>query len=233
MGGSLPVGGQPEAGGMETEESPLALSFHHVFGDADLAPGRVYETMVGEQVTVDVLRYWVSNVVLVDDQETEHAIPAAYFLVEQTEAKTRTLIPLQGIPAGTYTQLRFAIGVDADHNHSLDLFEGELSTELDMHWDWNSGFIFLKLEGSTGQTADKAPFFAHIGNDPVFQRLSFELDDLVVGEANATVNLRVDLKSAFDPLDVFSTREIVGGPMGSPADEIISRFAAGVSLATE
>jgi hypothetical protein len=225
------VAPDPDADMMEGGPARLALSVEHVFGDAALALGTANVTASGLPVQISGLRYWLSNVVLIDAQGGQHAVPAAYYLIEQTAANLRTTVTIEDVPAATYTALQFSVGVDADHNHSLDVFEGELSTEVDMHWSWNSGFIFLKLEGTLGQPGNKGPFLAHVGSDPLFQTQIAQLGALeLAGGETGSVQLRVDLASIFNTIDVFQNTRIVGGPAGSPADVVLSRFMAGISV---
>jgi len=223
MGGSLPMG-----------TARLDLSFDHVLDDEALMLGSVIETASGPQVRVDMLRYWVSNLVLETTDGEIYRVPSAYYLVEMTDANTRTTLVLDGIPDGTYRTLHMGIGVDADHNYSLDLFEGELSTTVDMHWDWTTGFVFLKLEGRYGPGANEAPFIVHVGNDPMYQAVTLALDGLAVGTAEpATVRLGVNLAPLFDVFDVSENSNLIGGQIGSSAETVISRFAAGISVLSE
>ncbi len=232
-GGEMVMGGQP-ADSLPMGAGRLELSFEHVFGDSELNLGDANESAAGSLVQVNTLRYWVSNVVLVNTDGDVYRLPSSFYLVERTETNDRTVIALDGIPDGTYTTLRMGIGVDADHNHSLDLFEGELSTEVDMHWDWNTGFIFLKLEGTHGRTDPRGEFTIHVGNDPMYQSVSVSLGGLDIAEGGpAAVRLRVDLASVFDLVELSETSRVIGGTAGSPAEAVISRFAAEFSRIDE
>jgi len=239
-GGDAPVSGDDLAmGGRVVDSLPMGaghldLSFDHLFDGSALTLGTAHESATGARVQVDTLRYWVSNVVLVNTDGELYRFPSAFYLVEQTQANDRTTIALDGVPDGVYTTLRLGIGVDADHNHSLDLFEGELSTELDMHWDWSTGFIFLKVEGTHGPTGPEEEFAIHIGNDAMYQPVSIPLDGFAIAEgAPAAVRLRVDLAPVFDQFDFSENNHVIGGAVSSPAEAAISRFAAGISRVGE
>ena len=74
-------------------------------------------------------------------------------------------LDLNDVPSGSYQGLRFSVGVDEAHNHSLDTLAGELDPGVGMSWNWNSGFIFLKAEGEVGLNSDgfEKNFVFHIG----------------------------------------------------------------------
>ncbi|WP_420149548.1 MbnP family protein, partial [Spirosoma sp.] len=72
------------------------------------------------------------------------------------------------IPAGDYAGLTFLIGVDSlrslsDLDKRTDVLDPGLNNG--MYWDWNSGYIFLKLEGKSAAApaAQNNEFFYHVG----------------------------------------------------------------------
>ncbi|PBQ34052.1 hypothetical protein CNR22_20465 [Sphingobacteriaceae bacterium] len=79
-----------------------------------------------------------------------------YFLVNEDEQQSKHLI-LENIPFGNFTSLSFILGVDSLHNCS-GAQSGALDPVNAMFWAWNSGYIFLKLEGSS----PVSPLPAHI-----------------------------------------------------------------------
>ncbi len=227
-GGDPPNSEQPTVAG----DGRVDLTIQHAFGDDDLMLGAANETADGRPVTVDTLRYWISNLVLVNADGDEYRLPSAYYLVEQTAENTRTTVALSGLPNDIFTHLRFGIGVDAAHNHSLDLFEGELSTAVDMHWDWSTGFVFLKVEGTHGAVDDEARFVLHVGNDAMYQEVSVPLDGLDLTESTPVeIALRTDLSAVFEAIDLAVASEVIGGSPGSAAEAAIMGFAAGFGLA--
>lgn len=227
----LPIGGVPS---LAMGDARLELVFEHHFGADPLELGAVNETASGLPVQVDTLRYWVSNIALLDGEGGVYRAPSAYYLVEQTAAKTRTSVVLEGVPAGVFDTIRFGIGVDAAHNHSLDLFEGELSTAVQMHWDWQSGFVFLKVEGLSGAGDAQARYLVHVGNDAAYQVVRVPLGARAFDDDSRTVvRVKVDVAPVFDGLDVSTTKEVIGGPEGSPAVEALERFATRISLVAE
>ncbi|MES2781116.1 MAG: MbnP family protein, partial [Bacteroidota bacterium] len=77
----------------------LLLHLNHVAGNSPLEFDKRYTNEWGEQFTVDVFRYYLSNVVLIYDSAKRVALPETYFLVDQGRDASRTL-QLPYIPEG-------------------------------------------------------------------------------------------------------------------------------------
>src|SRR5262249_10792862 len=63
-------------------------------------------------------------------------------------ALRRESVALRGVPAGTYTAIRFHVGVDPAHNDDLSNTAGELHTlqnmTFDNGWMWFTSYIFTR-----------------------------------------------------------------------------------------
>ncbi len=124
----------------------LILQLNHIAGNQPLEFDTYYTNQWGEQFTVDVFRYYLSNLVLIYDSATRMPLPETYFLVDQGKTTSRT-IRLPHIPEGKLTGIELLIGVDAARNYSGAQM-GALDPVLGMFWTWNSGYIMAKIEGS-------------------------------------------------------------------------------------
>lgn len=154
----------------------LVLSFNNKAGNDVVVLGSGnYKNAVGEGFTVTTFNYYISNISLKKADGTLYTVPqdSSYFLIRETNAASKK-VTLKGIPTGDYTELKFMIGVDSLRN-TMDISRrkgvldpGDASHEGDgMYWSWNSGYIFLKLEGNSPQVvADAAgsqKYRYHIG----------------------------------------------------------------------
>lgn len=129
----------------------LSLRFDHVVGEAPLQlNGPPYTTPAGETFTVSQFAYYVSNIRLRRADGTEFAPADRYYLVREDEPDSKHLT-LAGVPAGRYTALSFVIGVDSARNCS-GAQTGALDPVHGMFWSWNTGYIFLRLEGNSPQS---------------------------------------------------------------------------------
>lgn len=148
---------------MTPKTGAIALQFDHVAGAAPLALGNAtYTNAAGEPFTVSRLDYFVSNIRLRRADGSEYVIPqdSSYFLVRASDEASRTL-RLNNLPEGAYTGLSFMVGVDSLRSVSgIEQRKGVLDPGLShtsgMYWDWNTGYIFLKLEGTSPAVAPDA-----------------------------------------------------------------------------
>jgi hypothetical protein len=158
------------------EHNALTLSFSNKVGnDAVVLGSGNYKNAVGEGFTVTAFNYYISNISLKKADGTLYTVPqdSSYFLIRETNAASKKVV-LKGIPTGDYTELKFMIGVDSLRN-TMDLSRrkgvldpGDATHDGDgMYWSWNSGYIFLKLEGTSPQVptdaAGNQKYRYHIG----------------------------------------------------------------------
>lgn len=141
----------------------MNVQFEYVFGSQQL-PWELGKTFVhpktNDTLTFTMFRYYVSNIKLKDTDGNWWAQPESYFLVDAGVANGSTL-SIKDIPAGNYTEMEYTMGVDSFKNVS-GVYEGALSLTNGMFWDWNSGFIMLKAEGNSPNSASNG-FALHLG----------------------------------------------------------------------
>ncbi len=145
------------------------LVFDNVAGDQDLQLGvGNYVNASKEPFTVTTLNYYVTNIRLIRADGSQYVVPqdSSYFLVRETDPATQR-ITLRDVPSGNYTGVNYLIGVDSVRNTmGIDRRKGVLDPggghTGGMYWDWNSGYIHLKIEGKSPRSADGS-FLYHIG----------------------------------------------------------------------
>ncbi|GAB4040384.1 MbnP family protein [Spirosoma gilvum] len=148
----------------------LRIAFDNVVGSSDLKLGSAtYQNSSGESFTITKFNYFISNIKLRKADGSDYVVPqdSSYFLVQEEKPASQT-ITLSKIPAGSYTGLTFMVGVDSTRSlENISLRTGVLDPALNdgMYWDWNSGYIFLKIEGTSpvAPAAQNNAFFYHIG----------------------------------------------------------------------
>ena len=147
----------------EEQASTLLLTFENVVGNLPLVLNEVtYSNPVGEAFTVSKFNYYLSNIRLKKADGSEYLVPESYFLLQHLDALADTLV-LNEVPAGEYTGVSFVLGVDSARNCS-GAQTGALDPANGMFWNWNTGYIFLKLEGSSPQSGNaNGNFLYHVG----------------------------------------------------------------------
>lgn len=125
-----------------------------------------YINAAGNSYSVTKFKYYISNISFTRSDNTIYTIPSninsnnGYFLVDEAVPGSKS-IEVNNIPEGDYKAVSFMIGVDSLRNVSGDQ-SGALDPALGMFWSWNSGYIFLKMEGNSPQAASGDLIF-HIG----------------------------------------------------------------------
>lgn len=136
-----------EKDGPTTKQIPatLTLEFEATFeGEAIQYNTKWYRNFSGDSFTVQKFNYYISNIQLIRKDGSKLPVPESYYLMEHAEGKQRA--QLTGLPAGEFKGIEFLIGVDSLRNTSGSQ-SGALDPSNNMFWDWNTGYIFFKLEG--------------------------------------------------------------------------------------
>lgn len=170
---------QAQAAGDEAqappEGDPVVVSFSaQLFGQPFVCGDALQHE--GEAFSLNDLRFFVSNVRLVDASGAETAaaiVPDGAFQqadvamidlagsggsCDGTEATHDTLSLVA--PAGDYARLLFTLGVPFERNHQDPTTAGSPLDQMAMHWGWRGGYRFLKFDADRGD----AHVTAHFGS---------------------------------------------------------------------
>lgn len=145
------------------EKGTFTLEFENtVSGKPLVLNSQNYINAHGDSYTISTFKYYVSNVKLSKADGSSFNIPESYILVDASKPSS-SFVKMVDIPAGDYTGIAYTIGVDKERNLA-GAQTGALDPALGMFWTWNSGYIFVKLEGKSPQStaADNSLTF-HIG----------------------------------------------------------------------
>ena len=236
---------------VEPKYGTVQLKFDNVVGAQDLSlDNTTYTNGSGEPFVVTKLDYFISNIKLKKADGSEYVVPqdSSYFLVSERNAASQT-VSLRNIPADNYTGIDFVLGVDSLRNTmGIEKRSGALDpagTAAGMYWDWNSGYIFLKLEGtSTAAKADataKQNFMYHIGlfggyktktiNNLKTSSLPFTATPArVTVDGTTAVQVKVDVMKIFDgvkPLSIAQSPTIMVSPQSA---DVAANYATMFSI---
>lgn len=154
-----------------------------------------------QSFSVTNIKYYISNIYLTNADGSKYLI-REYYLIDELDESTRQL-NFSDIPDGTYTAIEYIVGVDSLHNCS-GVQAGALDPIKGMFWAWNTGYIFLKFDGtsplskSNGNTLEY-----HIGgyrspNNCIRKvNLNFKKPLLINGSTNQTINIKADILQLF------------------------------------
>lgn len=203
-----------------TTTGSLRIEFDNIVGDRDLVLNTgTYKNAANQNFTVTKLNYYVSNIKLLMADGSSFVVPqdSSYFLIREADAESQE-VTINHVPSGEYTGVEFTIGVDslrsvADESKRkgiLDRLSGPTNEEA-MYWDWNPGYIFLKMEGTSDSTTNSAngKFYYHIGGfggrtEKTINNLRTAKVDFGGKKAIVTAELSPEVHLMADVLKIFS-----------------------------
>ncbi|TAH27682.1 MAG: hypothetical protein EAZ07_00355 [Cytophagales bacterium] len=196
----------------ETPSLELKLNFSHFINNKALDHNSIFTTNSGTKFTVDILRYYLSNFVLIQKSGEEVPLKNSYLLINPDKSQ----YSIKDVPKGEYIGIKFGVGIDSITNHSdptVHKKESPLAMQTpNMYWTWKSGYIFLSFEGSCDTTIAqsdspimgrfKGEYLFHIGNDWLYKNVSLSLPKTLLFDESKEINIEVDLTLFFDGIDL-------------------------------
>ncbi len=190
-----------ESNAKDCEYPILSLDINFVAGNQDFALDQVFDVN-GVATSFTTAQFYLSEVGVGENDNFE--VPGTYLLVKPNQPPYE----VGEVTAGHKHMLRFGVGVDTTVNF-LDPTNYEQGHPLapqspSMHWNWNSGYIFIRLEGQIDANADGTPetlFECHVGGKMQYSPLVLEVHH----EANSVdsrIPVKVDVAKFFDGIDL-------------------------------
>lgn len=181
----------------------MEVHFDNRAGSAELVLGSTsYTNAAGQAFTVSKFDYYVSNFKFKKTDGSYYVVPQAssYFLIKEN-APTSQELSFASIPEGDYTEVTFTVGVDSARN-CMDISQrtGVLDPAAGgagMYWSWNSGYIFLKMEGTSPEApldsvSNTRPFMFHVGGFGGYSSQTINNLRTVTIPFNKTIAIRQD-----------------------------------------
>jgi hypothetical protein len=217
-------------------DATLKLTLNHRFGGQAFTANDTLRLPAGDSSRVIVVRDWryiVSMVTLVKPDGVEIVLPGYARVINALAQNCTTELQIP-VPSGSYTGVKFYVGLDSATNHQ-DVTVLDAAHPLhneDMHWHWapELGYKFMYLVGTvdttaagTGPAVGKLEY--HIALDRNLRLIkALEATPLSIaanGSAAAAVN--VDLRALFAGIHL--QRDGVCESMGSEKIALSVRLA--------
>lgn len=188
------------------EEGTLGMMFEYQVAGQPFDTAQVYD-INGTKVKFSIANFYVGGIELMPEEGDMIALADKYLLVTP-EAGMQELATLR---TGHYHQVNFFVGVDPQANSQSEAdftsrdADDPLSVQFPaMHWNWNSGYRFLRIDGKVdtdgdGQVDETLAF--HLGTDPLLQNLSFTAHKEVEKGSNM-LHFEFDLANLFDGINL-------------------------------
>ena len=141
----------------------VTLEFNNTFENTSIVLGGANSTSAtattsanGQLHHFSELKYVISNIRLVKNDGTEipyniNDLDKGATVIDQSRPETLRYI-LNNIPAGTYMQIKFGLGIKTELNNLNQVrFPNFYATaganNTEMMWEWGAGYRFTKIEG--------------------------------------------------------------------------------------
>ena len=213
-----------------------SIEISHVWGKGTTTPFELnteyIHPMTNDSMTYTKLKYYVSNFKLKKSDGSWWTHPESYFLVDLSDASSTTFT-LSEVPAGTYTEVSYTMGVDSTRNVS-GAQSGALSTTNGMFWSWNSGYIMVKAEG-TSPNSGSGSFSFHLGgfsgsNNIVTSKSHVFGNSVQISSGmNPTIKLSVNPARMFHTSGSISSNSMIHMP-GAQAKTMATDFFSAVAF---
>ena len=191
----------------------IQVSINHIWGEPSvplvLNQDFTHPT-TNEGLNFTTCKYYLSNFQFRKTDGTWWSHPFSYNLISVSQSNNYEFT-LPDVPFGTYDAVRFLIGVDSAKNVS-GAQAGDLAPSNGMFWSWSTGYIMVKLEGSSAQ-ADLNYFSFHLGgfrnadntNTTRWKEISLaETPFTVTGQNNPKLKLFADISKAWNAGNLLS-----------------------------
>ena len=227
----------------KTDVTPVEENAHFihatvqpVYGNEDLFLDSTYTTPEGYDIQFTDIKFYMQDIrsgdVLIEE--------AALFDYRERGVE---LFKTEGSAEGI-TYINANLGVESEINH-LDPSAVDNESMLnimnsnDMHWGWNPGYIFVKVEAKADTIQDGNPLFSHnivfhIGLDVNMQTVSINNFNWLSDDEEDRLKLQLDMQSflsfpeIIDVKNEFSSHSAVGQEVLSL--KVIQNFRSAISL---
>jgi uncharacterized repeat protein (TIGR04052 family) len=164
----------------EPDDQAVAITFRPQVGDAAFSCTTTYTDIgtTASDVQFTDFKVYVSDVRLVTasgaeepvtlEQDGEWQVDNVALLdfdngTGNCASSTETNYQVVGtVPEGTYTGIKFTMGIPFDLNHGDAATAPAPLNSTDMFWVWNFGYKFLRVDLAT--TGQPGGFFVHVGS---------------------------------------------------------------------
>ncbi|MFN4122149.1 MAG: MbnP family protein [Flavobacteriales bacterium] len=185
----------------------VLVRINNVFGERELKLDSVYNFPGGERIRFSNVSYFIGKLRL-KQEENDISVPEPYILSRATQP----LYSVGKMKTGMYEGIKFDLGLDSLTNHSDPSLRPPghpLGFQLQsMHWGWNTGYIFLMIEGTadvsgTGEGPFDRNILYHVGGNLLY-RPDIELPNNfeVKADQDNVVEIRIDFGKVFDGVNL-------------------------------
>lgn len=211
------------------ETVDLSFQLQSVVGSTPLVAGTQTYSINGRNTTIESARFYMSDIVLLrsdgsevalvtDDPVTTvardsegndvpHTVTEEVILAKSDIADD--VYHIGEVEAGDYVGIRFSVGLSGLTN-KIDASQMDathvLATQTDKgnHWSWNSGYIFLRMDGQVDTDGDDtvdSEWHVHLGTPNFLETVTLDTPFTLNAGDEANLHLVVDYAKFLTGLD--------------------------------
>lgn len=184
------------------------INFKAQVEGTDLIFNQNFTDPLGYRYQIETFRFYLSNIEFTNAENEVVSFEDVAFLKFGENQSSSPIIPTSitsKLPEGNYNKVSFDLGVDPSVNKSdPSLYDREhpLSIYQGMHWSWNTGYIFFKLEGRAdsmpgGNGSLNSSLLYHFGTDPLLRNIAFQIDLNVDSISSSALDFGFDINKVF------------------------------------
>jgi Secretion system C-terminal sorting domain len=188
----------------------VSLHLNHLLNGEPLEYMKTVKSSNNYYFKVELLRYYISNIILTHDGGKIDTLKEKWVLVDPSLNNTYSL---GSFNFNNIENIAFGLGIDKAHNHldpTVYLDKHPLGLqEPSMHWGWAAGYRFITFEGYAGasEAAVTTNFQIHTLGDQNYTMVNLPIqangegDKLTVSLDAEYANLLKDIKATTGPIN--------------------------------
>lgn len=190
-----------------------------------------YSIASGNVISIDRMKFYLSNLQLINSETGEAFVEQdGYHLVSLNDQEETYSFTIENLRSDfKFDKIKFAIGVDAERNASIDNV-GDLDPTNDMAWNWNTGYKFFLMEGLfyPGVDQENKGLVLHIGLDRNFKTLEFLTDNYIDIVGANTLHFTLDGLAPFNSPNEIDLTNKSAYMVDEDSDKIAENYANGL-----
>lgn len=182
----------------------LTVRIDPYFEGEPFQTGAVYYDYDGNRIRIDDFKVYLSHIAAIRSDGTEQPL----LDIDLFHITASQDVSFQ-VPVGSYKGLKFSVGVPEEWNKDQDPTQYPNDHPLSvngaqgMFWQWNTGYIFIKVEGKADLSGTEGaellhPFAFHCGEDVLFRTHVFGNNPFTISEgSDSRLSIRMDVDHFF------------------------------------
>ncbi len=189
----------------QNKKDSLVMQFHFKFQDAPLVLNQKYISKNQDTIQISLLKLYISNIeIQFEDQSVFHQPNSVHLLDLEDVSSLR--LPLSKNENKSITKVSFQVGIDSTTSTSGAL-SGDLDPTKGMYWAWQSGYINMKIEGTSASCKTrKNQFQFHIGG---YKQPYYAMRKVVVAPQLNNLDIAIDVAAFFSELQLATTHTVM------------------------